>query len=354
MQTANGPWRQRRQSIDGLAYGRTRISTATGPCISPKMPDAVVITGAAGFVGRHLASALRQTLGPDIAIYGWSLGRRDELGEGVELRQVDITEAGAVDAELARVKPVAIFHLAGSARSSQGADEVIDVWRTNLGGTANLGRSILANCPKAWLLNVSSGLIYGNSAPDAYVGEEGSPAPIGAYAAAKYGAEVVLNMMCAAGLQVVHARPFNHSGPGQSESFFLPALISRVLNLRNELEAGALPVRSADHQRDFLHVEDVAACYVALFLAREKMASGSVFNVCSGQPVRVGEIARFVLDTCGLETCAIVSEGSAADTDLKRLVGDGTKVAQIVGWRPKRTWRDMALDALAWERNRRV
>lgn len=318
------------------------------------MPDAVVITGAAGFVGRHLAAALRRTMGPDVAIYGWSLGRRDELGEGVELRQVDITDAAAVDAELARVKPAAIFHLAGSARSSQGADEVIDVWRTNLGGTANLGRSILANCPGAWLLNVSSGLIYGSSGPDEHVGEESSPAPVGAYAAAKYGAEVVLNLLCASGLQVVHARPFNHSGPGQSESFFLPALISRVLGDRSELKGGKLPLRSADHQRDFLHVEDVVACYVALFSARDRLTSGSVFNVCSGEAVRVGEIARFVLDTCGLETCAIVPEGATADTDLKRLVGDGTKVAQLVGWRPKRTWRDMARDALAWERNKRT
>src|SRR6185369_16815868 len=98
-----------------------------------------------------------------------------------------------------------------------------NTWRVNVHGTLSLARAILRRAPDCWLINVGSGLIYGESAISAGpLDETANLAPIDEYTANKAAADLALGAMARNGLKCIRLRPFNHTGPGQSEAFVVP------------------------------------------------------------------------------------------------------------------------------------
>ena len=97
---------------------------------------------------------------------------------------------------------------------------------------------------------------------------------------------------------MVATRSFNHSGPGQQFRFLLPGLVGRMRTLRHAPPRTPLVMGNQDTVRDFLHVADVVAAYIAL---AERGRAGEVYNVASGTGHAVGDLARRVLARGGVD-----------------------------------------------------
>ena len=275
------------------------------------------VTGAGGFVGRHLRAHL-EAEGDQVAT----------LPEGV-----DIADEAAVGAAVAEAAPDIVYHLAGWAHVGDSWKHPTEVVRVNVGGTA----AVLEACRAALvgrILVVGSADAYGAFAPSDLPLREDLPLrPVTPYGASKAAAEVVaLQAHRAVGAGVVLTRSFNHTGPGQHPSFVVPALARRIVEA--ELAGGSeVRVGNLSAQRDLLDVEDVVRAYRRLALTGE---AGTAYNVCSGVPVAIEEVAGLLAQMSGTKLELVVDQELVRSVDIPVVVGDGSRLRDL-GWHPQVT-----------------
>jgi GDP-4-dehydro-6-deoxy-D-mannose reductase len=198
------------------------------------------------------------------------------------------------------------------------------------------------------VLIVGSGEQYGRHDKSALpLDEEAEQRPSTVYAATKLAQEVLaLEAFRSEGVRVIATRSFNHSGPGQPDSFLLPALVRRALALRGGGDRrAALTVGNANSVRDFLHVSDVTAAYIAL-AARGR--AGEVYNVSSGVGVSVKDLAVQVLAATGVKAPITTDQSLARSVDVPALVGNNTRLKDATDWAPERTTRDLIEDLVSY------
>jgi len=179
-------------------------------------PVRALVTGASGFVGRHLVTHLT-AMGDEV------------VGVDRETGGIDITDAAAVNALMDRVRPTVVYHLAGWADVGGSWQHPVDAFRTNAEGTLNvLSAATAAGVER--VLAVSSADVYGIVTPDELPLTEDSPLrPASPYAASKVAADYLgLQAWLGRHLPVLRVRAFNHLGPGQTDKFVAPALASRI------------------------------------------------------------------------------------------------------------------------------
>lgn len=300
-------------------------------------PRRILLTGAGGFVARHLRPLLRAAF-PDASLI--EMG-----GAGAK---VDLADGAAVARFVAEVVPDACVHLAAVTAVPAAQADPDGAWRVNLLGTLALARALQAANPAAVLLFTSSAEIYGRSfAPGVALDEAGLPAPMNTYAATKAAADLALGAMAATGLRVIRMRPFNHTGPGQSAAFVVPAFARQVARIAAGLQAPLLDVGALDPYRDFLDVRDVCAAYVAALARADSLGPGAVFNVASGQARRIGDILADLMKLAGV--AAEISTGTALlrRAEIPAARGDASAARDVLGWAPAITWEQTLTDVLA-------
>lgn len=262
----------------------------------------VLITGLNGFTGRYL---------------------RDELtkhGHEVVSLQADLTDSVALTAEMQRVQPDWVAHLAGIAFVGHG--EANDFYRVNLMGTRNL-LAALAVCSKrpACVLLASSANVYGNST--AGVLREDAPRnPANDYAVSKLAMEHMARLWLDR-LPIVIARPFNYTGVGQSESFLLPKIVAHFKRQADEIELGNLDV-----WRDFSDVRAVAQAYRRLL---EASPAGETVNVCSGRTHSLREALAMAETLSGHGIEVRVNPAFVRANEVKTLCGDPSRLRALIG-----------------------
>ena len=177
-----------------------------------------LVTGAEGFVGRHLIAHLLE---------------RGDNAIGVD-RDFDVTDASIIHEVLARTTPDVIYHLAALTNVGDSWGDPVEFTRVNVLGTKNVLDAAHAVVPSATVLIVSSSDVYGVvHAEDLPLHETFRVAPANPYASSKVEAEhVAHDAFRTRGQRVLIARPFNHVGPGQSEQFVRPALVGRLLDAK--------------------------------------------------------------------------------------------------------------------------
>ena len=208
------------------------------------------------------------------------------------LRQVDVSDADAVFETGARRATGCCFHLAAVTTVAHGAESG-PAWHVNLHGTLNVARAVLAHVRGCRLLFASSAEIYGRSfATGRPLDETAPPAPMNGYAATKAAADLALGAMANDGLRVVRLRLFNHTGPGQSDEFVLPAFARQIALIEAGRQVSPLQVGRLDSMRDFLDVRDVCSAYVACLRHDADLAPDAVLHLASGVPRPIGDILR--------------------------------------------------------------
>lgn len=289
-------------------------------------PARVLITGAAGFVGRHLTAHLT-ACGDEVI----GVDRVALPGSGLD--GVDITDADAVGKLIAEVAPEAIYHLAGWADVGGSWKAPVEAFRANAEGTLNV-LSAAVDAGVGRVLAVSSADVYGKVDPSELPLTEDSPLrPASPYAASKVAADYLgLQAWLGRGLPVLRVRAFNHLGPGQTDKFVAPAIASRIA--RAELGDGAdvLPIGDLSARRDFTDVRDVVRAYRLLM---EHGAPGEVYNVCSGVDLAVQDLADQLLAQARIPLRFETDPALLRPVEVPVLRGSYQRLEAATGWKPE-------------------
>ena len=289
-------------------------------------PTRILVTGAGGFVGRHLTEALRRRC-PD-----WIF----DAPEGTTDRPhaIDVTDSAATDEWVKRAQPDIVVHLAAVAAVTAAVRDPRLAWEVNLGGTLNLVLAMQRFAPSAHLLFISSAEVYGQSlAASAPVDESALLQPLNPYAASKAAADILVRQATADGLSSTIMRPFNHTGPGQSEAFVAPSFAGQIARIEAGLQEPVIRVGNLDDERDFLDVGDVASAYALALDRREELAPASIFNVASGEALRVGEVLERLLSMTPARIQIQIDPDRLRSSRIPRVVGDASRLHKL-GWRP--------------------
>jgi GDP-4-dehydro-6-deoxy-D-mannose reductase len=129
-------------------------------------------------------------------------------------------------------------------------------------------------------------------------------------------------------------RPFNHTGAGQSESFVAPSFAAQIARIEAGLQPPVLSVGSLDEERDFLDVHDVVSAYALALDARNSMATGEVFNVASGQAVRIGELLERLLRQARVPIEVRVDPERLRRASIPKALGNPAHLQQTLNWVP--------------------
>jgi len=293
-----------------------------------------LVTGAGGFVGHHLVTHL-QACGDDVVAV-------DRHGE----RTMDVTDLDDVVRTFRTVRPDAVYHLAALSHVGESWDAPTAAFRVNAEGTLNV-LTAARDTGVSRVLVVGSSEEYGaRPAGETPITETTALRPMTPYGAAKVASDyLALQAFLGDGLATVRVRPFNHTGPGQSDRFLVPALARRIA-LAERDGAREVAVGSLDPVRDISDVRDVVRAYRLLVTDGEP---GDVYNVCSGRAVTVEDIARRLLALTTRRLELRVDPDLVRPVDVPWLVGDHTKLTTATGWRPEidldRTLADVLDDA---------
>jgi GDP-4-dehydro-6-deoxy-D-mannose reductase len=155
--------------------------------------------------------------------------------------------------------------------------------------------------------------------------------PVSAYAASKVGAEVAaIEAWRRTGVKVVIARPFGHTGPGQTTTYVVPSWAAGIKAARRggatEVSVGNLaPVR------DLLDVRDVVAAYRLLL---QDGRPGEAYNVSRGEAIALGDVFRRLAAIVGAHVVPVADPALVRRADIPHLVGDSTKLRRATGWAP--------------------
>ena len=294
------------------------------------MPDNLV-TGGSGFVGRHLVDRLA-ALGEDV--------------DAPPRRELDLLDAGAVRAAVARARPHAIFHLAASASVAESWRRPGEVLHANVQTTLNLLEAVRQEAPRARLIVASTGEVYG--APEALpVAEDAPLRPQSPYAVSKAACDLLAGQYVAShGLRVVRLRPFNHAGPGQSDDYVVGALARQVAEaeLAGHSEA-VIRTGNPDSVRDFTDVRDVVRAYTA---ARD--LEPGAYNVCSGRGLSAGQIVDMLRSATSLRVRHKVDAARVRAHDVPEVRGTAERLRAAAGWSPEIPIERTVADALDYWR----
>ncbi len=308
-------------------------------------PRRVLVTGASGFVARHLTPRLRA-----------AFPAAELILCGVGPVALDITDADAVDALVAARRPDVCIHLAAVSAVPEARRNPGHAWQVNLHGTLALARAILAHAPDCVLLFVSSAEIYGRSfAAGQPLDETAAAAPMNIYAATKAAADLTLGALAGEGLRAIRLRPFNHTGPAQTDQFVVPAFARQIALIAAGRQPPVLRVGALDPQRDFLDVRDVCDAYLACIRHAQHLAPGAIFNIASGIPRRIGDILHRLLELAGVTAEIETNTGLLRPSEIPLAIGAAGRARTELDWTPRIAWDDTLAAVLTdWRERVRV
>ncbi len=295
----------------------------------------VCVTGAAGFIGGHVAEELLRQ-GYEVAgLDDFSSGRRETAAllsqhPGFQLIEGSVTDPQSVARAVDGARWV--FHLAAIPSVPISMHEPDRTNSVNVGGTVNvLQASLRAGVERAVL--ACSCAAYGDD-PEQPKHEGLLPRPISPYAAQKVAGELYAQTYTRAyGLPCVGLRFFNVYGPRQDPNSEYAAAIPRFVT---RLLTGQRPIVYGDglQTRDFVHVSDVVRAH--LLAATAAAAPGEIVNVASGESASLLELIALIRKAIGPGAAHLEPEHQPARAgDLRASSADLSKARAVIGYEPR-------------------
>jgi GDP-4-dehydro-6-deoxy-D-mannose reductase len=310
----------------------------------------VLITGATGFAGRHLAE---HAAGAGATTTG--LGRHPLEADDRPAGTADHLVANLLDAREAEdavraTAPDRVFHLAAEASVARSWEDPAGTVARNLSATVHVLEAVRRHAPEARVLVAGSGEEYG--VPDRLPVDEHHPLrPRNPYAVGKAAAELAAGFYADShGLHVVRTRSFNHAGPRQTTTYVVASLARQVAAAEagGSDEGAEIVTGNTEVRRDFTDVRDVVRAY---WQALEDAGPG-VYNVCSGRSVAVSEILRTLVEEARTAVTSRVDPALLRENDVMEIVGSHARLTDATGWEPEIPLEQTLRDTLDWFRSR--
>ncbi|RJS15632.1 GDP-4-dehydro-6-deoxy-D-mannose reductase [Corallococcus sp. H22C18031201] len=298
----------------------------------------ILVTGADGFVGRHMCGALRAAGDEVVEAHG-------PRGEGINSTALhfDVADEAAVREAVAEVKPEAVIHLAGFSSVAKSHQNPSRVFAVNTLGVVHLLTALRESAPKARVLLVGSGEVYGPVREGTRATESHPQVPLSPYAASKTAAELAGEQFHRSyGMEVVQARPFNHLGAGQDPTFVVPSFAAQIRAIALGTVDPVLRTGNLDAIRDFSHVKDVVEAYRVLLT---QGVPGQSYNICSGEGRTIRSLLEEMLVLAGVDARIELDPARLRPSDIPSLVGAPDKL-RALGWHPTHTVADALRDVL--------
>lgn len=300
------------------------------------MSDRVaLVTGASGFVGRRLCDRLRND--------GWAVRGLvyPEDASGQTERRTDIANHDDLVAAIEWARDTThVFHLAAVTFVPTSAKSPARTMDINVTATVNLVHTVHEKHPGARTIYVGSASCYG--VPTALpITEEHPLGPTEPYGISKAAADAYCRYAYRAfDIDVVAARPFNHSGPGQSDSFVISSFARQVAEIESGKRDNVLRTGNLTARRDFSHVDDVIDAYVRL---AENGKAGEAYNVCAGNSYSAGDVLDGLRKRSNADIDVQPDPERMRKVDIPEVVGSHEKLTRDTNWTPQRDF-DTLLD----------
>lgn len=310
----------------------------------------VLITGATGFVGTHLIQLLDSQ---DNTIYGSSFPKvplPQELSCEGEICHLDIRNQAHVFAIMKEARPDWVFHLAAVSNVRHSWERRIEALETNILGTHNVFEAVKEFSPQARLLFASSSNVYAEKDLEEQKFREEDPTrAVSPYAFTKLSGELLSRFYIdSEGLQVVIARAFPHTGPGQSPDFVCSDWARQLVCIEKGLAEPVIQVGNIHVARDFTDVRDVVRAYMLLL---EHGEVGQIYNIASGNAETLKAILDNLLELSSASVEVQIDQKKLRKADIPILVGDSSKLKKATGWEPVLPLRQTLSDLLAYWRH---
>ena len=302
----------------------------------------ILITGATGFVGRHLidhlsgGKASHKIFGTCFPEHPESCADLCRKSPSTQLIHADLRSADFVADLVKNVKPGRIYHLAAISHVRTSWEKRQETLETNLMGTFHLYEAVRKFAPKARILFVSSSDVYGylESGERAHAFKEDErDGIVSPYAFTKAGGELLSEFYpTSEGLDVVVARPFPHTGPGQTADFVCSDWARQIALIERGKLPPVISVGNLEPRRDYTDVRDVVRAY-ALLMA--KGTRGEIYNVSSGKALSLKTILRTLLSFTERRIEVRVDPEKLRKSDIPHLAGSNRKIRERTGWAPR-------------------
>lgn len=304
----------------------------------------VMITGADGFVGHHLMASIEDHFPAGCQLLACG---RTPCFENSENRTLDITDRPLVADFIKRWQPSHIVNLAAMSAVQSADSDPRAAWEVNLFGALNIAEAIQKHAPECFFLFVGSAEIYGDSFKSGKALDEHAEfQPVNVYASTKVAADLAFGQMARLGLRVARARPFNHTGPGQSEKFSIPAFAMQLARIEAGSQAPELYVGNLSAERDFLDVRDVVDAYCRILVRSNELPNGAAFNIASGRPRRIADILDELVAMANISVTIRQDPERHRPIDIPRVWGDAGNAQKWLDWQPQFPWDTTLRDIL--------
>lgn len=304
----------------------------------------LLITGSQGFVGRAVTDRI-------LSHYAERIETVDFIDPQTASRP-DICDPKAVERAIAAAEADAVLHLAAIAAPRQAQKDPTQAWTVNVMGTLHIANAMRRTTPNARLIWSGSSEAYGNAfnTNKGPVTESAALEPMSPYGATKAAADIMLRQMAEDGFETIVFRPFNHTGPGQTPDYVVPAFAEQVARIEAGLQEPVLNVGNLEAHRDFLDVQDVAEAY--LRAASAPLPAHRCYNISTGQPVTIEAILQGLLAKSTKEITVKVDPARYFPNKVERASGNPAALTADLGWFPSIALDDTLQSVLDAQRAR--
>lgn len=312
-----------------------------------------LITGIAGFAGSHLAELL---LSQGYEVYGLFRPRSktehiESIKSKLHLEDADLLDSHSLYTTIARIKPDYIFHLAAQSFVPTSWVSPSVTLEVNIVGSANLFEAVrLVGINPVIQIACSSeeyGLVHPDEVP---IKESNQLRPQSPYAVSKVAMDYLgYQYYCSYKMKIIRTRGFNHTGPRRGETFVTSNFAKQIAMIEKRKQEPVILVGNLDAQRDWTDVRDIVRGYL---LAVQKCEPGEVYNICSGNAVRIGDMLNMLLSYSKVKVEVRPDPARMRPSDVPILRGDCSKFISQTGWKPRISFAKTMEDLLNYWRER--
>jgi UDP-glucose 4-epimerase len=319
----------------------------------------VLISGGAGYIGSHVVLALMSAGWEPVVVDDFSTGIREAVPGGVPLEEGNIGDEALMADILARHRPVAVLHFAGSIVAPESTVDPLKYYANNTSASRNLIASCVAAGVNRFLFS-STAAIYGN-ADSGPIREDAPEAPINPYGTSKLMTEWMLrDTEAATDLRYLALRYFNVAGAdpegrvGQSTpnaTHLIKVASQAILGMRDGIDIYGEDYATPDGTciRDYIHVSDLAAAHVAGLDYLLRGGERHILNCGYGHGFSVREVLAAIQKVAAIDLEIRSAPRRAGDPI--QLIADSAEIRKQLGWQPRHDDLEFIVKtALDWER----